>query len=42
MVIPALDMVVTFYGGNYADYTRTIHAQRNYVPQFILPAVVAR
>ena len=40
MVIPSLDMVVTFYGGNYGDYTRTLHAQRNYLPTYILPSVM--
>lgn len=38
LVIPKLDMVVLFYGGNYQD-AATFIPQRRYVPQFILPAV---
>jgi len=38
LVIPKLDMVVTFYSANYQD-AATFIPQRKYVPQFILPAV---
>jgi CubicO group peptidase (beta-lactamase class C family) len=38
LVIPKLDMVVTFYSANYQD-AATFIPQRRYVPQFILPAV---
>lgn len=38
LVIPKLDMVVTFYGANYQD-NATFIPQRQYVPQYILPAV---
>lgn len=41
LVIPKFDMVVTFYGANYAD-AATFIPQRRYVPQFILPAVSVR
>jgi len=39
MGIPELDMVVAFYGGNYSDQV-LFRPQREFVPQFILPAVV--
>lgn len=39
LVIPKLDMVVTIYGANYQS-AETFVAQRQYVPRFILPAVV--
>lgn len=38
MGFPELDMVVLFMGGNYGDRTGSI-AQREYIPQYILPAV---
>lgn len=38
MVIPELDLVMAFYGGNYNDPV-LFTAQRVYVPQYILPAV---
>jgi CubicO group peptidase (beta-lactamase class C family) len=38
MVIPKLDMVVTIYGANYQDAVSLV-PQREYVPQFILPAI---
>ncbi|MBC8136828.1 MAG: serine hydrolase, partial [Fibrella sp.] len=41
IVIPRLDMVVTFYAANYQDAAGVI-PQRKYVPQFILPAVSGR
>ena len=41
MVIPKLDMVVTFYSANYQD-AATFIPQRRYIPDFILPAVTAR
>jgi CubicO group peptidase (beta-lactamase class C family) len=39
MGIPELDLVIAFYGGNYADSARTFVPQNIYVPQYILPAV---
>jgi CubicO group peptidase (beta-lactamase class C family) len=36
--IPALDLVVAFYGGNYYDATQNI-SQYEYIPRFILPAI---
>ena len=36
--IPELDLVIAFYGGNYADKASNT-AQEVYVPQYILPAV---
>lgn len=39
LVIPKLDMVVTIFGANYQS-AETFVAQRQYVPRFILPAVV--
>ena len=39
MVFPKLDMVVTFYGANYADAPGLV-PQQVYVPKFILPAVL--
>jgi CubicO group peptidase (beta-lactamase class C family) len=41
MVIPRLDMVATFYSANYQD-NATFIPQRRYIPDFILPAVMAR
>jgi CubicO group peptidase (beta-lactamase class C family) len=41
MVIPKLDMVVTFYSANYQD-AATFIPQRQYIPDFILPAVTGR
>jgi CubicO group peptidase (beta-lactamase class C family) len=41
IVIPRLDMVVTFYGANYQD-AATFIPQRQYVPRFILSAVTDR
>jgi CubicO group peptidase (beta-lactamase class C family) len=41
IVIPKLDMVVTMYSANYQD-AATVIPQRQYVPQFILPAVIGR
>ncbi len=38
MGIPELDLVIAFYGGNYADRA-TFTSQWNYVPQYILPSV---
>ena len=38
MGIPELDLVVAFYGGNYADAV-AVTARQFYVPQYILPAV---
>lgn len=39
MVIPELDLVAAFYGGNYND-PGTFLAQQVYIPRYILPAVV--
>ncbi|PYO74838.1 MAG: 6-aminohexanoate hydrolase, partial [Gemmatimonadetes bacterium] len=39
MGIPALDLVVAFYGGNYNDPVM-FQVQRRWVPEFVLPAVV--
>ncbi|HET8633139.1 MAG TPA: serine hydrolase domain-containing protein [Gemmatimonadales bacterium] len=38
MAIPDLDLAIGFTGGNYAD-AATFVAQRDYVPQYVLPAV---
>jgi CubicO group peptidase (beta-lactamase class C family) len=38
IVIPKLDMVVAFYGGNYNDRAARA-SQQEYVPKYILPAV---
>ena len=40
MGIPELDLVVTFFGGNYSSKT-LYRAQREFVPEFILPAIDA-
>jgi CubicO group peptidase (beta-lactamase class C family) len=39
MAIPALDLVIAFWGGSYADGGATRFAQRYLIPQDILPAV---
>jgi hypothetical protein len=39
MAIPDLDLAIGFTGGNYADYA-TVIAQRVYIPQYLLPAVL--
>ena len=38
MAIPDLDLVIAFTGGNYSD-AATFRAQRNFVPDYLLPAV---
>ncbi|HEY0458759.1 MAG TPA: serine hydrolase [Pyrinomonadaceae bacterium] len=38
MGIPELDLVVAFYGGNYADKV-AVNAREIYIPQYILPAI---
>jgi CubicO group peptidase (beta-lactamase class C family) len=38
MAIPELDLVIAFFGANYAD-AATFTSQRVYTPQYILPAV---
>jgi CubicO group peptidase (beta-lactamase class C family) len=38
MSIPELDLVIAFYGGNYGD-RGTFVPQREYVPEYILPAI---
>jgi CubicO group peptidase (beta-lactamase class C family) len=39
MGLPELDLVIAFYGGNYSDRA-TYLAQRVYVPEHILPAIM--
>jgi CubicO group peptidase (beta-lactamase class C family) len=39
MAVPDLDLVIAFYGGNYADGNIAAIPQREYVPRFILKAV---
>jgi len=41
MVVPELELVAAFYGGNYSA-PGTFLAQQVYVPRYILPAVVGR
>ena len=38
IVVPKLDLVVAFYGGNYADRPARI-PQQEWMPKFVLPAV---
>jgi CubicO group peptidase (beta-lactamase class C family) len=38
MVVPALDLAVAIFAGNYGDHVG-LHVQEDYVPNFILPAV---
>jgi CubicO group peptidase (beta-lactamase class C family) len=38
IVVPELDLVVAFYGGNYADRPARI-PQQEWMPKFVLPAV---
>jgi len=38
MGIPDLDLVIAFYGGNYADRAG-FKVQNVYVPEYILPAI---
>jgi CubicO group peptidase (beta-lactamase class C family) len=38
MGIPELDLVIAFYGGNYAHAT-ALNARQIYVPQYILPTI---
>ena len=38
MVVPALDLVISFWGGNYSDSALYI-PQREYIPDYILPSV---
>lgn len=40
MAIPDLDLVIAFTGGNYSD-PATFVAQRLFVPEYLLPAVIA-
>jgi CubicO group peptidase (beta-lactamase class C family) len=40
MVVPALDLVVAVYGGNYSDKVM-YDTQRVYVPTYVIPAVEA-
>ena len=40
MAIPDLDLVIVFTGGNYND-AATFRAQRNFVPEWLLPVVSA-
>jgi len=39
MVVPALDLVVAIYAGNYSDGPAAIHVQQDLVPSYVLPAV---
>lgn len=41
MGIPQLDLVVTFYGGNYSDAVM-FQSQRRLIPEYVLPAVVGK
>jgi len=38
MVVPDLELVICFWGGNYSDPSLFI-PQRKYVPELVLPAV---
>lgn len=38
-VVPDLDLVIAFYGGNYSDGAISFIPQEQYVPRFIVPAV---
>jgi CubicO group peptidase (beta-lactamase class C family) len=40
IVIPELELVIAFFGGNYGSRT-TFVSQREYVPSYVLPAVEA-
>jgi len=42
MAIPALDLVVAIFAGNYADRAPAVHVQQELVPDFILPSVDAK
>lgn len=42
MAVPELDLAVAFMGGNYGDGPATYRAQRELIPQRILPAVLER
>jgi len=39
MAIPDLELVIAFTGGNYSMAT-TLTAQREYIPQYLLPAII--
>ncbi|HET9623941.1 MAG TPA: serine hydrolase [Kofleriaceae bacterium] len=39
MVVPALDLVIAIFAGNYADRAPMIHVQQELAPTWILPAV---
>ncbi|HEX3473860.1 MAG TPA: serine hydrolase, partial [Kofleriaceae bacterium] len=39
MVVPALDLVIAIYGGNYSDPPAAVHVQQDLAPTYILPAV---
>ncbi len=41
MGIPARDIVVAFYGGNYSDRVG-FHVQQRLVPDYVLAAVVGK
>ncbi|MEP6508310.1 MAG: hypothetical protein ABJC63_08785, partial [Gemmatimonadales bacterium] len=38
MAIPALDVVIAFTGGNYAQ-AATYTSQREFIPKYVLPAI---
>lgn len=39
IVVPALDLVIAIYAGNYSDSPTAIHVQQDLAPTYILPAV---
>jgi CubicO group peptidase (beta-lactamase class C family) len=39
MVVPALDLVIAIYAGNYSDPPTAIHVQQDLAPTYLLPAV---
>jgi CubicO group peptidase (beta-lactamase class C family) len=42
IVVPALDLVIAIYAGNYSDPPTAIHVQQDLAPMYILPAVRER
>lgn len=40
MAIPALDLVLAIYAGNYGDGARTREIQLAFMPKYVLPAVI--
>jgi len=39
IVVPALDLVIAIYAGNYSDPPTAIHVQQDLAPSYLLPAV---